>query len=77
MTGNTTHAQRSRRTSTPAGQIRRGDVVMWGGRPTTITATTDINPRDVRLTNNHGEVLDVAKSGPIIRVATAARLRVA
>lgn len=65
------------RASTPARDIRKGDLVMWGGRTATITDSIELGPTTVRLRNDHGEELDVDKAGPIIRVASAARLRVA
>lgn len=79
MNGTPTTARKrmTPRASTPARDIRKGDLVMWGGRTATITEAIDLGPTMVRLLNNHGEELDVAKSGPIIRVTSAARLRVA
>lgn len=67
---------RKRPPSTPAGKLRAGDRVMWGGRPATITGTAVITPTKVRLTNDHGEELDVDARGPLIRLA-APRLRIA
>ena len=66
----------ARRPSTPAGALKVGDRVMWGGRATTITRTVNLSPTKVRLTNDFDEVLDVDAGGPMIRLP-ALRLRVA